>query len=71
MDFYMFLENGHKINIADPIGHLDPALFWIESGQLMSESPSMGRLTRSDLSRERLNAHIKNMIAENLTITIQ
>ena len=71
MSLYSMLKSGLKIRIEDRRGlGYEPCVFWIENGQLISESPTIGRITRNDMSASRFNNHIKNMVAEKFTIII-
>lgn len=70
MSFYEMLKMGRTIKIEDPRGEDDPARFWIKAGKLFSWCPAIGNCDRTDMTPERLNAHMERMIKEGYSVTI-
>lgn len=71
MTFYDMLKSDVKIRIEDRRGRgYEPCVFYMDDGQLISKSPTMGRIARDDMSAARFNEHIINMIANSFTIII-
>ena len=51
--------------------HYEPATFWRVGNSLWSKSYSLGAYERTDLTPERFNKHIENMIKEGFIVTFQ
>lgn len=74
MDWYNLLEKGKKIIIGD-----DPKIkqgydtgeFWMENGIIYSYCPAIGYCERKEMTRDRLNAHVDEMVEEKFQIIIQ
>lgn len=71
--FYELIKSGAVVKIErrkiDGCNY-DPAMFFWYDSKLYSWGPSWGSFAREDISSDKLEEHIQNMIAEGFTVRI-
>lgn len=71
--FYELIKSGAVVRIErrkiDGYNY-DPAMFFWYDNKLYAWGPSWGSFAREDLSADKLEKHLQNMIAEGFTVRI-